>query len=182
MRRHELTDEQWQRLELLLPRPKGRHGKRGDRDFLNAVIFIAKTGMPWRDLPDRFGPWKTVFNRFADWCRREVFDKILNALAQDADNENTSADASYIRAHQHSAGGKGGPKTNVLAALGAALQPKSMPSLTDSEIRHISTLLPAMFMTASKPRASSKPRADKTSSPTKATTQMLSSLPSKRKE
>jgi transposase len=66
MQRHALTDEQWARLQPLLPtRPQGRKATHGDRLFVDAVIFRAKTGIQWRDLPDRFGKWKSVYNRFA---------------------------------------------------------------------------------------------------------------------
>lgn len=179
MHRHELTDEQWERFEPLLPPRKGRAAKLGDRNFINAVLFFGKTGVPWRDLPERFGPWKSIFNRFSAWTERGVFARILKEQAKDADTENISADSTYARAHQHSAGGKGGPKFNVLEALAAAIQPKSTHSLTDSEIQLIFTSLPAVFTTAKKLQSSSKLRKGKTSSLTKPTTPMQTSRPSK---
>ncbi len=106
---------------------------------MNAVIYIAKTGMPWRDLPERFGPWKTVHSRFSRWNRQGVFERVLKAFAEEADNESSIADATCVRAHQHAAGGKGGPKVNALDALAAALQPRSTLSWTASGIRPIST-------------------------------------------
>jgi transposase len=73
MHRHALTDEQWARLQPLLPRrAQGRKASRGDRLFVEAVVFRAKTGLPWRDLPERFGKWKSVYNRFANWAAKDV--------------------------------------------------------------------------------------------------------------
>src|SRR5690349_10706718 len=69
MQRHALTDEQWARLQPLLPtRAPGRKATRGDRLFVEAVLFRAKTGIQWRDLPERFGNWKSVYNRFRNWA------------------------------------------------------------------------------------------------------------------
>ena len=126
MHRHELTDEQWQRIAPLLPEERGhssRPAKLRNRVFINAILYIAKTCAPWRDLPERFGPWKTVHNKFSRWNASRVFDGVLQIFAGDADHESSIIDASYVRAHQHSAGGKGGPRFNVLDAL-AELEPQ----------------------------------------------------------
>ena len=72
MRRHELTDAQWATLVSVIPSGLGRPSERGDRNFVNAVVWIAKTGAPWRDLPERFGVWKTIYNRFAEWAVRST--------------------------------------------------------------------------------------------------------------
>ena len=84
MRRHELSDDEWAKIALLLPPSRGRPAERGDRDFINAVLWIAKTGAPWRDLPARFGPWKTVYNRFHRWSNRDVWRQIFRAAAVSA--------------------------------------------------------------------------------------------------
>lgn len=76
MARQVLTDEIWDKLQPLLPKPKGRHGK-DDRMFLEAVCWIVRTGAPWRDLPQEFGPWKTVYNRYNRWAKKGHLDKIL---------------------------------------------------------------------------------------------------------
>jgi len=102
VRRHELSDEEWKRIEPLLPAERGRKSrpaKLSNRTFMNAVFYLAKTGAPWRDLPERFGPWKTVHAKFSRWNARKVFDRILALFAQDADNESSMADSSYVRAH-----------------------------------------------------------------------------------
>src|ERR1700722_9488764 len=117
MHRHKLSDQEWSRLEALLPAERGRPGRPAvlsNRTFLNAVFYIAKTGVPWRDLPDRFGPWKTVHTRFTRWNRAGVFQKVLEEFSKNADHESNMADGSYAKAHQDSAGGKGGPKFSVL--------------------------------------------------------------------
>jgi transposase len=79
MAREVITDEIWEKLSLLLPKPKGRHGK-DDRKFLESVCWIVRTGAPWRDLPQEFGPWKTVYNRYNRWAKKGYLDKILEVL------------------------------------------------------------------------------------------------------
>lgn len=185
MRRHELSDAEWLRIAPLLPAEDGRPGRPSElpnRTFMNAVFYIAKTGVQWRDLPERFGPWKTVHNRFSRWNKRGVFQKILDEFRKDADHESNMADGSYIRAHQDAAGGKGGPKFRVLDALAEALPPKSTLSLTVSVIRSTSTSPPETFTTSPKLPSSSKKRRAKTSSVTRATTPMQLSKQSKPKE
>lgn len=108
-RRHELTDQQWNQIEPLLPRGRGRPSF-DDRGFVNAVVWIAKTGAPWRDLPDRYGPWKTTYNRFRNWARKEVWADVFRALAVDDEELGAMMDATIVRAHQDASGGRGGPK------------------------------------------------------------------------
>ena len=111
-RRHSLTDSQWQRLLPLLPPAKGRHG-RDDRLFLDAVLWIGKTGSPWRDLPSRLGAWAQVYQRFARWCDKGHFEKIFIAL-QSPDTEQLMVDSTYVKAHQASSGAA---KKKVLSQL-----------------------------------------------------------------
>jgi transposase len=125
MHRHELTDEQWAAVSKLLPRGVDRHSSRGDRNFLNAVLWIAKTGAPWRDFPSRFGPWKTIFNRFDRWSKREVWRDIFYALALSDDEIGVLLDGSVVRAHQDAAGGKGGLQKTASAVHGAVSRRRS---------------------------------------------------------
>jgi len=120
-RRHELTDEQWERIEPLLPGRSGDPGRTGvdNRLFVNAVLWIAKTGAPWRDLPERFGPWNSVFRRFSRWSKAGVWEQVLEALGGDPDLEEVLLDSSVIRVHQHAAGGKGGRATRRSAVRAA---------------------------------------------------------------
>jgi len=185
MSRHDLTDDQWNRIASLLPPERGRiarPAKLANRTFMNAILYIAKTGVPWRDLPERFGPWKTLHNKFSRWNAHKVFDAVLAVLGRDADNESSMADGSYVRAHQHSAGGKGGPKLNVLDALAEVSPPKSTLSWTVWVTPSISTSLRETSTTPQKRRGSSKKQKDKTSSPIKATTQTRSLLRLRPKE
>lgn len=93
---------------LLARRRQGRPGT-DDRRFFEAVVWWRRTGVPWRDLPDEFGPWKTVFNRFDRWSKKGRWDELWAALKIDIDAEWQSIDSTTNRAHQHAAGGKGGP-------------------------------------------------------------------------
>ena len=107
MPRRILSDSQWVRVALLLPGKDGDPGRsaRDNREFLEAVLWIARTGAPWRDLPDEFGLWNSVFQRFRRWARKGVFE----ALSVDADFEYVLIDGTIVRLHQHGAGTKGGP-------------------------------------------------------------------------
>lgn len=104
-RRHEISDCQWEAIKDLLPGQEGDPGGTAadNRLFINAILWIAKTGAPWRDLPDRFGKWNSVFQRFSRWCKAGVFSKILEHL-QNLDLEVLMLDSTIIRAHQHAAG------------------------------------------------------------------------------
>ena len=108
MRRYELTDAQWNLIAPLLSR-HGRTAKLGDRNFINAVVYLLKTGTPWRDLPERFGNWKTIFNRFNNWSKQGRWKRIFEALHMEVDKTGSLVDATIVRAHLDAAGGKGGP-------------------------------------------------------------------------
>jgi transposase len=106
MRRHELDDKQFKKIENLLPGRKGAVGvtAKNNRNFINAIYWIFKTGAPWRDLPERYGDWKNVHRRFSRWEKTGVFDRIFRVLSEDADMEFLAMDGSVIKAHQHAAG------------------------------------------------------------------------------
>ena len=110
MIRRELKNEQWQRIEHLLPgKPgdKGRHGE-DNRLFVDGVLWIARSGAPWRDLPEEFGKWNSVFIRFRRWARKGVWQRVFEALIAFPDFEYLIIDASIVRAHQHAAGAQKG--------------------------------------------------------------------------
>jgi putative transposase len=109
MVRRALDDRQWSKVEALLRgmRGAGRPAK-DNRNFVEAVLWWRRTGVPWRDLPDEFGPWKTVFNRFVRWSKAGKWTRLFVALSADRDDEWHSLDSTINRAHQHAAGGKGG--------------------------------------------------------------------------
>jgi transposase len=131
MHRHALTDEQWERLQAVLPVQRtGPRATLGDRLFIDAVIYRAKTGMPWRDLPERFGPWKSVYNRFSNWSRRGIWARVFKSLQMRVDKTGSIVDGSVIRAHQDASGGKGGSNETLWVVLEEASPRRSTRSST----------------------------------------------------
>ena len=107
VRRYGLRDDEFARIEHLLagrPGHVGRDSALGNRVFVEAVIWKFRSGAPWRDLPERFGDWKTIHTRFSRWARSGVWENLFKTLADDPDNEYAMIDATIVRAHQHSAG------------------------------------------------------------------------------
>ena len=110
-RRHELSDREWARLEPLLP-ARQTHGRyyRDHRVVLNGMLYWLHTGVPWRDLPERFGPWQTVYSRFRRWSRTGLWDRLLATLQRDLDAAGQiewnlwCVDGSNVRAHKAAAG------------------------------------------------------------------------------
>jgi transposase len=129
--RHALTDEQWERLRTVLPpQRRGPPSKRGDRLFIDAVLYRGRTGLPWRDLPERFGPFQSVFNRFSNWAKKGHWAAIFRELQVEVDEIGSIVDGSVVRAHQDASGGKGGSDAMLWAALEEAFQQSSTPSST----------------------------------------------------
>lgn len=122
MIRRELTDVQWSRIRSLVPGKKGDRGRPGEdnRLFVDAVLWILRTGAPWRDLPPEFGIWNSVYVRFNRWSRKQVWVSLFKALSDDPDFEHIMIDATIVRAHQHAAGGKGGFKIRPLVVPAVA--------------------------------------------------------------
>jgi transposase len=146
--RHELSDEQWARLQPLLPPQKPKRGRpaRDHRQMINAMLWIHATGAQWRDLPERYGPWQSVVTRFYRWVAAGVWDAILAALQQQGDAAGQLdwsahyVDGTVIRAHQHAAGARrttGGLLSRRSARAGAASAPSSTcaPSGAASPLR-----------------------------------------------
>ena len=128
MHRYALRDDQWLRIKHMLPSREGHVGGTApdNRLFVDAVIFRYRTSIPWRDLPGRYGHWKSTHRRYRRWCESGVFTRVFEMLARDADNEFMMLDATIVRAHQHSAGAqKKMAKTRPSAARAAALPRKS---------------------------------------------------------
>jgi transposase len=135
--RHELTDEEWERLRPFVPPRRGRRSLKGDRLFISAVYWLARTGCPWRDLPRRYGKWKSVYNRFNNWSKRGVWERMFKAVQLDPDpppvprpDEGSIVDGSTVRAHLDAAGGKGGSNTTLWDALEEVFRPRFMHSST----------------------------------------------------
>jgi len=119
MRRYELTDEQWTLIQPLIPQAKTGRRLKDPRARLNAMFWMLRSGAPWRDLPERFGPWKTVYHHFNSWRRRKIFERILQALQVRLDAEGHidwdlwCVDGTVVRASRSAAGaGKKGAVTN----------------------------------------------------------------------
>jgi len=112
MRRHELNDEQWNRIKDFLPaerKPQGGRPAKDNRVMLNGILYWLNTGVPWRDLPERFWPWQSVYGRFRTWSLQGVWDALFMALIeQDIVDETTlMLDSTIIKVHQHGSGKKG---------------------------------------------------------------------------
>ena len=118
-----LDDAHWLRMTAHIigdERSRGTSG-RDNRMFVEGVLWIVRTGSPWRDLPDAFGDWNSVFRRFSRWSRKGVWCRIFAAMSDDPDFEYLIVDSTIVRAHQHAAGAKkGGLKIRPLAALAVA--------------------------------------------------------------
>lgn len=121
-RRYALRDDQWERIEGMLPGRAGHVGvtARDNRLFVEAVLYRYRAGIAWRDLPERFGDFRVVHLRHSRWSRTGVWQRVFEQLASDADNEYAAIDSTIVRAHQHSAGAKkGGRKTKPSDAAAA---------------------------------------------------------------
>jgi putative transposase len=120
--RRTLTDAQWQRIEARVPGRAGDRGATGgdNRLFVDAVLWVARTGAPWRDLPPELGNWNSTWRRFSRWAERGVRDRLFAALAEEPDFEYVILDATIVRAHQHAAGAQGGLGLRPSAARAAA--------------------------------------------------------------
>ena len=151
MRRHELTDEQWAVVQPLLPKRTARTGRKPSdpRLMLNGIFWVLGTGAPWRDLPERFGPWQTVYDHLRNWRKAGVFTRIVEALQIKLDKNGLidwdlwCVDGASVRAARAAAGADkkvaGGtrrnPRTTLWAAAEAGLGPSSTWLLTAREIR-----------------------------------------------
>ena len=149
MDRDVLIDAQWVKMEphcLGKLSDPGRSG-RNNRLFMEAVLWIARTGSPWRDLPERFGNWSTAFRRFRDWREADVFRRIFDALSDEPDLEYAMVDATIVKVHRHEAfcrsrqSSIGQPRALAsvlsgpcaLTAKGSSAQPNTGASVTWSE-------------------------------------------------
>ena len=117
MARGDVNEVAWALLEPLLPRSTGRRGRpwRDHRTVLNGILWVLRTGSPWRDLPKEYGPWQSAYDRFVRWRRDGTWQRIFRLLQQQADEANRivwelcAVDGTYVRAHPHSAGARRQP-------------------------------------------------------------------------
>ena len=128
-----LRDDQWERIKDVLPGKATDCGvtAKDNRLFVEAVLWIGRTGAPWRDLPAELGNWHTTYTRFSRWSKAGVWDRVFEAISQDRDEEEVMIDSTAVRAHQHAAGAK----KNTARRLWAALRAVSAPRFTASLMR-----------------------------------------------
>ena len=108
--RYEITDAEWEHIKPYIPEEQ-KAGSRGrpckdSKAMLNGIFWILRSGAAWRDLPERYGPWQTVYKRFAKWSKAGIFEKIFKDLTADANMQDISIDSTCIKAHKASAGAK----------------------------------------------------------------------------
>ena len=115
--RYELTDPEWTAIKPMLPNKPRGVPRVDDRRVLNGIFWTLRTGSPWRDLPERYGPYTTVYNRYNRWARAGVWLRIFEVLAERSPDSLHLIDSSIIRAHQHAAGGKKGARITPSAVL-----------------------------------------------------------------
>ncbi|KXV14936.1 IS5 family transposase [Gluconobacter cerinus] len=134
MARGDLTDQEWAMIGPLLPPERGRWARpSGDnRQFLNGMLHVLRTGCPWRDMHERYGKWNSVYVRFRRWAEQGVWDALLQTLVDLGltDNWQHMIDSTVIRAHSQATGAKGGLIRRLLVGHAAALRAKSMPDVT----------------------------------------------------
>jgi transposase len=102
-RRFELTDDEWLVIEPLLPNKPRGVPRVDDRRVINGILWRFRTGSPWADIPERYGPHTTCYNRFVRWRKARVWDRLLDAVSQAFDGELVMIDSSSVRVHQHGA-------------------------------------------------------------------------------
>ena len=117
MARFDLTDFEWAIIQPLLPNKPRGVPRTDDRRVLNGIFYILRTGSPWRDLPSRYGPYTTAYNRYNRWAKAGVWIHVFNALAEQSPQSMVFIDSSIVRAHQHAAGGKKGARITPLVSL-----------------------------------------------------------------
>ena len=117
MARFDLSEVEWRLIEPLLPNKPRGVARVNDRRVLNGIFYVLRTGSPWRDLPERYGPYTTVYNRFNRWAKAGVWVGVFETLAAKSPESMALIDSSIIRAHQHAAGGKKGARITPSAVL-----------------------------------------------------------------
>jgi transposase len=135
MSRYDLTDFEWRVIEPLLPNKSRGVPRVDDRRVLNGIFWVLRSGAPWRDLPERYGPRTTCYNRFVRWRKAGVWDRLMDAISAAHDGEIQMIDSTSIRAHQQAATAKRGVQIIVSVAPEAASRRRSTSSLTRRAFR-----------------------------------------------
>jgi putative transposase len=121
--RRALTDGEWRRIERFIPGKQGDKGRHGadNRLFVDAVLWLVRAGAPWRDLPEEFGKWNSVFKRFRRWAKKGVWKGLFTELGENPDLEYLIIDSTIVRAHQHAAGAQKGERKMRRSGVRAAV-------------------------------------------------------------
>jgi len=127
--RFDLSDAEWALLEPLMPKAR-KSGRQDDRKVMNAIFYELRTGMTWRDLPERYGPYTTAYNRFNRWSRRGIWGRIFETLAAKSRDSLYLIDSTIVKAHRAASGAKGGRRLRRSASAVAAGRRKSTPLST----------------------------------------------------
>ena len=127
MARFDLSDDEWAVIQRLLPKKGRGPARKDDRTVLNGIFYILRTGAPWRDLPERYGPHTTVYNRYVRWGERGIWQGIFEALATECEDALIFVDSSIVKAHRAASGAKGGSFNKVLDAHAAAAAVRFTP-------------------------------------------------------
>jgi transposase len=104
--RYDLTDFEWSVIEPILPMDRRGPKPRDNRRVLNGIFWVLRTGAPWRDLPERYGPYTTAYNRFNRWRKAGIWDRLMDAVVKAYDGKVQMIDSSIVRVHQHASGAK----------------------------------------------------------------------------
>ena len=155
MSRGDLTEAEWRLLKDLLPPERGRKNRPAsdNRPIVNGILWRIRTGTPWRDVPEKYGKWSSVYQRFRRWSQAGVWEAVAMTLARAmADNSRHSIDSTTVRGHVSAAGAKGGLANRLLAARGAGSAVKFTVSVMPGASRSPSTSRPAKRPTAKRSR------------------------------
>ena len=123
--RYDLTDFEWSVIEPLLPKDRRGVKPKGNRRILNGIFWVLRAGAPWRDLPERYGPYTTAYNRFNRWRKAGIWDGMMDAIVKAHDGKVQMIDSSIVRVHQHASGVKKRVEIVVWAEPEEASPPKS---------------------------------------------------------
>ena len=138
MSRGDLNEAEWQLLKDLLPAERGRKSRpsHDNRPIINGILWRIRTGAPWRDVPEKYGKWMTIYQRFQRWSKAGIWEAVATTLARSmADNRHHSIDSTIIRGHVSAAGAKGGLNARLLAARGAGSPVKFIVSVAPTASR-----------------------------------------------
>jgi len=136
--RYDLTDFEWSVIEPLMP--MGRRGPKPQNNWqiLNGMFYILRTGSPWRDLPERYGPYTTVYDRFNRWRKAGIWDKLMDAIVKAHDGKVQMIDSSIVRVHQHASGVQKRVAFVASVEAEAGSRRKSTPASTRKIARSVS--------------------------------------------